>query len=162
RCAPAGAGRRLPRRMRPGPPPPARRRRAFGSSASGHGIEPMFRAGNGRVSVRPGPLPAARDDSYDRRVRSLARWLTTAIDLAIGVASVTAAVVVIGFAVVVVSLHVWRSEPLPNGAIRGVRCHWNGHWLIARGMVANLSDQDATFAVQPDVAVAGGKSVAPN
>jgi len=95
-------------------------------------------------------------------VRSLARWLTTAIDLAIGVASVTAAVVVIGFAVVVVSLHVWRSEPLPNGAIRGVRCHWNGHWLIARGMVANLSDQDATFAVQPDVAVAGGKSVAPN
>ena len=95
-------------------------------------------------------------------MRSLARWLTTAIDLAIGVASVTAAVVVIGFAVVVVSLHVWRSEPPPNGAIRGVRCHWNGHWLIARGMVANLSDQDATFTVQPDVAVAGGKSVAPN
>jgi hypothetical protein len=95
-------------------------------------------------------------------VRSLVRILTAAIDLLIGVASVTAAVVVIAFTVVVVSLHVWRSEPLPNGAIRGVRCHWNGPWLIARGMVANLSDQDATFTVEPDVAVAGGRSVAPN
>lgn len=95
-------------------------------------------------------------------MRSLVRILTAAIDLLIGVASVTAAVVVIAFTVVVVSLHVWRSEPLPNGAIRGVRCHWNGPWLIARGMVANLSDQDATFTVEPDVAVAGGRSVAPN
>lgn len=95
-------------------------------------------------------------------MRSLSRWLTTAIDLAIGAASVAAAVVVIGFTVVVVSLHVWRSEPLPNGAIRGVRCHWNGHWLIARGMVANLSDQDARFTVAPYVVVRGGKSVAPN
>jgi hypothetical protein len=95
-------------------------------------------------------------------VRSVVRIFTAAIDLAIGVASVTAAVVVIAFTVVVVSLHVWRSEPLPNDAIRGVRCHWNGPWLIARGMVANLSDQDATFIVESDVAVAGGRSVAPN
>jgi hypothetical protein len=65
-------------------------------------------------------------------VRSAGRILTAAIDLsdrphlAIGLTSVTAAVVVIGFTVVVVSLHIWRSEPLPNGVIRGVRCHWNG------------------------------------
>jgi hypothetical protein len=95
-------------------------------------------------------------------VRSAGRILTAAIDLAIGLTSVTAAVVVIGFTVVVVSLHIWRSEPLPNGVIRGVRCHWNGPWLIARGTVANLSDQDATFTVQPRVTVGGGRSIAPN
>ncbi|HEY2868885.1 MAG TPA: hypothetical protein VGJ11_05220 [Gaiellales bacterium] len=59
-------------------------------------------------------------------MRSAGRIPTAAIDLAIGLTSVTAAVVVIGFTVVVVSLHIWRSEPLPNGVIRGVRCHWNG------------------------------------
>jgi hypothetical protein len=94
-------------------------------------------------------------------VRSVFRVLTAAIDVAIGVASVTAAVVVIAFTVIVVSLHVWRSEPLPNGAIRGVRCHWNGPWLIARGTVANLSDQDAAFTVEPDLAAGGRRRVAP-
>lgn len=97
----------------------------------------------------------SREDPYDRRVRSLARWLTIAIDLAIGVASVTAAVVAIAFVVFLVTRHVWRSEPPPRGAILGVRCHWNGPWLIARGTVVNLSDHDASFEVLPNVAVAG-------
>lgn len=77
-----------------------------------------------------------------------------------GVGAVIAAVAVIGFTVVAVGLRIWRSEPLPNGAIRGVRCHWHGRRLIARGMVANLSDQDTTFTVAPYLVVRGGTRLA--
>lgn len=88
-------------------------------------------------------------------MRPLVRVLSTAIDLALGVAAITAAGVVIAYTAVAVGLRVWRSEPPPKGAIVGIRCHWNGPWLIARGTVVNFGDRDANFEVQPNVAVTG-------
>ena len=75
-----------------------------------------------------------------------------------GLAAFTAAVVVIGFTVVTVALHVWRSDP-PKAAIGAIHCHWNGRYLIARGAVLNFGGHDATFDVQPEIAVAGAGSV---
>jgi len=113
-----------------------------------------------------GTVPAARDSSYDRSVRSLRTTvpnaLATVLYVAVMAAAVLAAVFVIAFSVFVVARHVWRSQPPPRGAMVGMRCHWNGPWLIARGTVVNLGDRDATFAVRPDVTVAGGRSVAAN
>lgn len=85
---------------------------------------------------------------------SIWRRLTIAIELAIGAAAVTAAVAVIGFTVVAVALHVWRSDP-PKAAISGIRCHWDGRYLRARGAVLNFGGRDATFDVRPDVALTG-------
>lgn len=93
-------------------------------------------------------------------MRSIVRLLTTGFQVAMGAAAVIAAVVVIGFAVVMVALRVWRSDP-PKAAIGGIRCHWHGRYLIARGTVLNFGGRDATFDVRPDIEVPGRGSLAP-
>ena len=75
-----------------------------------------------------------------------------------GAAAVTAAVVAIAFVVFLVARHVWRSDP-PRAAIGGIRCHWNGRYLIARGVVVNVGDRGATFDIEPDIAVSGRGSL---
>ena len=89
---------------------------------------------------------------------TIGRRLTLAIYAVFGLAAFAAAVVVIGFAVVMVAVHVWRSDP-PKAAIGAIHCHWNGRHLVARGAVLNFGGHDATFDVQPEISVAGAGSL---
>ena len=96
---------------------------------------------------------------------SLRRTLGRCLDVTFGVVAVAAVVsLAVGGATAgrggfrFLESHLDR----PRATMGPVRCHWHGRWLIARGPVVNVSDRDATFDVEPDVAVAGGGSLAPN
>ena len=89
---------------------------------------------------------------------TIVRRLTLAIYALFGLAAFTAAVAVIGFTVVMVALHVWRSDP-PKAAIGAIHCHWNGRYLVARGAVLNFGGHEATFDIRPEISVAGAGSL---
>jgi hypothetical protein len=82
--------------------------------------------------------------------------------VAILAAVIALAVASTAFGMHAVRLVVTRLVGQPRAAIVGVRCHWHGRYLIARGTVVNLSGRDTTFHVGPDIAVAGAGSVTRN
>jgi hypothetical protein len=94
--------------------------------------------------------------------RKLERGLDLVFGLVVLAAVIALAVGSIAFGMHAVRFVVTRLVGQPKAVIVGVRCHWHGRYLIARGTVVNLSGRDTTFHVQPDIAVAGAGSVSRN
>lgn len=98
-------------------------------------------------------------------MRFLRRTLGRGLDVTFGVVVVAAAIsLAVGGATAGRGAYRFLERHLdrPRATMGPVRCHWHGRWLIARGPVLNVGDRDATFDVEPDIAVGGGRALTPN